>query len=157
MSVLVVNPRVFEALALKMHYASANRVVNENHYSSCLNLSRSDIEKSVTVWCQFNEMTYTLAYRKHGETYDFLYRFLQFRYSRYPATAIQFLKWLECVRYNINEEAIAEIRELQQEETEALQLLDHLIADVQRAIIHSTPEYDAAKWDCLPEEQLSKP
>lgn len=143
MSVLILDQRIFPAIADKMWEATTNTRMDINYIGMMTN-SRYEWDKVkiaavVSDWCDMNERSYDTRY---GEKPQHLKDDLRFRFKGGTPNTYQFLKWLQCIRYNIEEDHI----EMSDQNKVSLHLLDTLIESAADSIVSATDEYKAAKW-----------
>ncbi|MCX2429876.1 hypothetical protein [Pedobacter sp. GR22-10] len=141
MSIQIIEKTVFLAVARKMFEASIAVKVNENFYPCCREMSSERIIDIVASWHTLNWDSFENEYSE-GEQMPEREELL-IGITPPPPTAVQFLKWLHCIRYNINHNCIP------RQNTTDLQdilFLDRLIRDVSKAIIEQLPDYRAALW-----------
>jgi hypothetical protein len=157
MSVLVADLEVYSYVAHVMHKVAYNKVIND-HYSHIITKVVGDSidpweesKRLVTEWLNLNERSYNVRYEK--QDYANLWNFLQFNHSPEKIDAYQLLKYLQCIRYNIEVETIThkgnhkENPELvTDQQRKDLEVLEAFIADIKNSIINSLPQYKAAKY-----------
>lgn len=96
----------------------------------------------VKTWCKLNEESYCIKYKYIPYN---LAEYLSFNKTEQINT-FQMLKYLKCIRYNIEEEEIKQIRNLTPTEETYIKLLNTAIKEIQGRIINDIPEYQNAKW-----------
>lgn len=134
MSVLCLDLPVFNYIREGIKKAAYNRTVNEFYfYSICEHFRDKDIEaeslRLVTSWCDMNEKSYCQKYK--SEPYQQVCRFIRPKYVQ--VEILQFIKYLKCLRYNIEIEG------------EDLGTLNSLITDAMGAYIGNLEAYKNAK------------
>lgn len=148
MSVLIPDLKIYQAVASKMFDASFRTTCDINHFSSCFSftnpLTEDRIWKLVKTWLTLNENSCDARYREESNQKPLTF-FLKERFVSAPDT-YQFLKWLQCIKYNIELSTIETVREITEDEREAYKFLSRLIDEAKMAIIDSLPEYKAATW-----------
>ena len=147
MSVLIPDLVIYQGVASKMFDASFRKTCDINYFSSCFSftnpLTEAKIWEIVKTWLKLNECSFDTRYKEPDPRP--LVEFLECSFCTIPNT-YQFLKWLQCIWYNIEPSTIEEVRTLTEQEREALDFLERLIQEAQAAIIGSLPEYRAATW-----------
>lgn len=148
MSILIPDLKIYQAVATKMYYATSNPVCDINHFTSCFSfrspLTEEKIWTLINHWLALNEASYYARYKEPITSP--LTEFLKKKFIYDAPNTYQFLKWLQCIRYNIEPETIKKVRQLTVEEALALNFLDRLIREAQDAIINSLTQYKEAKW-----------
>lgn len=153
MSVLIADLKVYQGIASKMFDASFRTTCDINFFSSCHSfkepLTEAKIWQIVSTWLELNELSYDCKYGKDEEENTVICprmaKLLKKRFIEYPNT-YQFLKWLQCVQYNIEVTTIQKVRVLTEWETYCMEFLNKLTLQAAQAIIDSLPQYKAAKW-----------
>jgi hypothetical protein len=140
MSTLVVDTEVFNYIhSGLLRMAKKYGTITEFHaYAVVEHFDRKgDHEKEATrlikTWMYLNDISYEKRYKEQVEKVKFTPTFVH-----RPMSAIQLLKYMECLEYNIDEEPEAFKFEIA--------LLRSFIADLTKAIIHHSTEYNEAKW-----------
>jgi hypothetical protein len=147
MSVMIVIDEVYESLSGKMLSASFNKTVNENYFSCCNDLTEPVIEKYITDWAYLNDISYSAKYESGLDCPE---PKLKFKY-RWDISSIQFLKWLRCIRYQIEMDTIKSTMSVSAELMHSYSFLEKLIRQVESAIIGAIPEYKDALWNGIPQ------
>jgi hypothetical protein len=137
----LLDHRIFAALANKMDFAARHTAPDIHYFSVCPALTRGDITYLVSIWYKLNCESFSITHHKMKGM-----GLIAFQFSQIPVSTFQFLKWLKCLRQNIEADRIEIRRSLQAYESTALAFLDGLIVNVMDAIIDSLPDYDIAKW-----------
>lgn len=149
MSVQIPDLKIYQKVATKIFYATSNKVCDINFFPSCFSfknpLTEEQIWNTVKTWLNLNECSYNARYKEEADEHS-LTEFLQCSFVYDSPNTYQFLKWLECISYNIERSTVEQVRPLSEEETNALKFLDNLIIEAKNAIIGSLPEYKAAEW-----------
>lgn len=145
MSVLVVSKKTYENVFTKAVRYSFNW---ENGISRCdffSGMREREIAELVKVWCRLNEESYCVRYEEKIEN---VHESLNLDYNMNCKVihACQMLKSLQCINYNIEEVTIKQVRELKQEEREAIENLNEIIHQIRSAIIEDMSEYQEALW-----------
>ena len=143
MSVLTLGPNALNYIAAGIEKAAYNTTVNEFYFDvirshfrdkdtevECLRLVRS--------WSDLNMKSYCLKYKDEFES---LAPFINLDTNK-PLNAVQLLKYVECLSYNIEPEHW----ELSEQEKADLKILNKLQASISSAIIGSMKEYKTAEW-----------
>ncbi|GGH59682.1 hypothetical protein HNQ91_000684 [Filimonas zeae] len=157
MSVTVLEPIVFEAVAYQL-----KKPVSRSHnqlirYPACIEAGAALIEKHVQHWMLLNELSVAIGNLHDGVTLDDLYIPLKFT-GAYPGiTEMQLYKWLTCIISNIDLHAIAEERELTQGQKDSYFFLQAVTVQVTQSILNNTPEYQAAEWNTFNNHSPLKP
>lgn len=140
----------YEKVAGKMWLSTFSRVCDINYFGVGNGLTEDQIKEYVQIWCDLNEWSYCLAYK---EPFDNMSKFLQLKLNS-SCDTYQFLKTLECIKYNIEIETISaggwsgipETYIITDKEKEAYKFLEKLLISVRSTVISQIPEYKAAKW-----------
>ena len=142
MSIEIIDNTVFLAVARKMFEASKAVTINEDYYPCCKKLTRQKACDLAASWYNLNIDSYENAY---GGTEE-LPEWKELIFCPTPPTpkAVQFYKWLQAIRYNINHKCIPSNN---QQALWDIIALDRLIKEVSAAIIQQLPDYSVALWD----------
>lgn len=137
MSVLMVDTEVYNYVRAVIVKAAYNRTVNEFYfYSIRQHFEDKDIEKEalrlVRSWSDMNEQSYC---NKYKDKHEKLSRFITPTFVKKPLEPIQFIKYLQSIKYNI-----------ELPENEDLTILNNLINDAMSAYIANLDLYKAAEW-----------
>lgn len=137
MSVLMVDTEVYNYVRAGIVKGVYNRTVNEFYfYSLRKHFEDKDIEKEalriVRSWSDMNEQSYCDRY---GDKHEKISRFITPSFVKKPLEAIQFIKYLQSIKYNI-----------EVPENEDTKLLNNLINDAMSAYIGNLDQYKAAEW-----------
>ena len=143
MSDIILDPKIYEALANKMQAGGHPGSSGINHLSSCRQLRTEDIAATVNIWNRLNVETYNLQREPllRREVMP-----LSIHFHLLPTSTYQFLKWLNCLQDNIAVKDLTATRHLAEDEYKALQFLRVVIIDTMEQIINSLPQYENAKW-----------
>jgi hypothetical protein len=142
MSVLVLDLPIFNYLIAGVEKAAYNRTVDE-FYFYCIgsHFQHRDIEtealRLVKSWANMNEKSYCLKYKQDGNS---LSEFIKPTFTHKPLEILQFIKYLQCLVYNI------ELTEFTPEEENDYKLLKRLLNDAMSAYIGSLEAYKQANW-----------
>lgn len=134
MSVLVADPKIYEAIYSKMlSYRNRNQV--DINFCSVFNrMTEEEIQQFVKTLCNLNEHSYDRKYKEKTKIGEELSKFINFSYQLSKINTYQMLKYLQMIRYNI------EIK------NKVLIKLDDAISEISYQIINQLPEYQIAKW-----------
>ncbi|SHN45562.1 hypothetical protein [Chitinophaga sp. CF418] len=148
MSVLCVEEAVYDRVAYMLFLESGDHAVKYSRFKCFRGMSFQAIDVMVNNWYGLNQLTYFVAYKKDCH----LSRCTMKRCNGGDNfTTVVFLKWLQCIRQNISIPNLEKARlPINDELKESVKLLDRLITDVLTSIVESTPEYQAAPWGELP-------
>lgn len=145
MSVLVPDLRVFNYIQAGIEKIAYNSLIDEFHsysiqkyFKNCPDISK-EAEKLILSWLNMNQMSYNKRYPNDKDDTNLCGMYYS-TYTHKPLTAIQLLKYLECVLYNI---------EIEPEDIyfkTRLELLKNCTDELTRAIIAQTEEYKHATW-----------
>jgi len=141
MSVLIPDLKVYNYIQAGIEKLVYNNVIDDfhshsinRHFHNC-----PDIEKEAArltlAWLELNQKSYNERYPNEKDNINLCGFYYQTTTHR-PLTAIQLLKYLQCIEYNIEIE----------DESKDLQLLKDCINDLQNSIINNMEEYKNAKW-----------
>lgn len=156
MSVLIPDVDVFSYVRCGLTKTALNRVVDEFYSYSVQKHFRdkgtdqifNESIRLVKSWCRLNERSYVAAYRHHGESFDDLSEFITEK--QYDVEAVQLVKYLQCIDYNIEDDTIQEDEakeyQLTEQDKADLKLLRAWIPEVNAAIVHQLPKYEEANW-----------
>lgn len=151
MSVLVVDLKVYEQIYNKIISFKHNNTVNINYCNTFASWDNEEtIKEVVRNWCWLNEWSFN---RKYNEPNEKLYKLLNLRFSGPACSTYQLLKWLECIRYNIELDTIRQGRTadsskiiISAELLESYKYLEAFIQNVMTTCVSQIPEYKAAEW-----------
>lgn len=164
MSVLVPDPQVYNYIHQGLILAAYRRTCDE-HYSYTMHVHFKDLEihkearRLVHSWMTLNERSYLLKYEKRDIEKSEDFRFV--KWELVNVRPLQLLKYLKCVRYNIEIETIQHKGDLVNENLKAvseraladMELLSAWTEELMMAIIDKIPEYDDAKWSEAPDNK----
>lgn len=139
MSVLIPDLNVFNYIQAGIERIAYNTTCNEFYcYSVVKHFENYDIseeaERLVRCWIDQNEMSYNIRYNESSN--KMLSEFYQPTATHKKLTAIQLLKYLECVSYNIEIESFE------------YTFLKTICTELTTAIVSNMPEYKVAEWSC---------
>lgn len=145
MSVLTLSPETYNYIRQGIERAAYNSTVNEFYYYPIhVHFKDKDIEKEskrlIASWADLNMKSYCLKYK--DDDFVSLSDFMSNYPNKKPIKAIQLLKYVECLSYNIEPEHW----ELTAQEKQDLELLNKTKDAIAYAIIGSLPEYEKAAW-----------
>lgn len=145
MSVQILDTPVFNYLRSGIEKAAYNTTVNEWYFQPIsIHFKGLDIEietlRLVRSWAAMNELSYCGKYK---EDYEGLDQFIQPTFTHKPLTPLQFIKYVQCLIYNIEKENIAVFTNQQSED---LNLLKEMETAAMTAYITSQEEYKNATW-----------
>ncbi len=147
MSSSIVHHRIFQAIAINIHFSTGNPYEKIYYYPCCKSLSRQDIERLVYSWYQLNiaSANLTTAEDVVPELQGFKLHF----WLR-PMDPYQFLKCLKLVRENIDFGGIQTAHGGRYngdlDDARDIIILKNLIIEVMTAIIDSLPQYRSTKF-----------
>lgn len=152
MSVLVADLKVFEKVYCKAVDYLYRNVCDINY---CYTLRRLEHKEHVKEWVKnilfLNEWSYNVRYEDN--TKCFLHDFVDFTKYHKTISTVQMLKYLQCIRYNIELETIRtgktgmDKREIPQNLLDSFNILEATIDELKTTIICKlVPEYDTAEW-----------
>jgi len=151
MSVVVVDERIFDRVAFKMFLAAQKSVTPDCSFPCCRGLTVAQIDVMVNHWYGLNMITYCIAY---GDELVTNWRSMKRYTSKDPISTVVFVKWLRCIRDNINAKIIDQkILPLAENLQESILFLDQLLVEAMKAAISCLPEYKRTPWGDLPEEK----
>ena len=138
MSIEIIDPRLFTALANKMDHAAHHKLEDIHSIPVCKRLTRVEIEGAVNVWSCLNIEAYNMdveeEFQKTGTD-------VPMQFDRMPLSPYHFLKACRYVHENIPVRQFDSVRRLHNYEANALNLLRHLTNQTMERIIDSLPQY----------------
>lgn len=134
--------KVYSKVYNKMVSYSFRTVCDINYCSIFKKIDETKAKDIIKTWCDLNEESYCLHHKRERIT---LKEYISFEYGETIST-IQMLKYLQCIRYNIEDCEIKQVRNLSATEEKYLKLLDDAIINIQGVIIGEMPEYQEAEW-----------
>jgi len=148
MSVMLIENAVFDRVAYKMQVASTRRIVDDSYFHCCRDLTGGIIDDYVNRWYQLNVRSWCVRY---DETELLTIRSWSKGIGK-PANTSQFLKWLDCIDYNIEISSIeAAGATVSNEDKGAVAFLKLLTNDTMRAIVGTSKAYATSLWGEVPE------
>lgn len=150
MSVLVPDLKIYDAVFEKALKYTFHNVCDINYCGILGRQTENQLKKHVCNWLWLNEMSYIRRYQD-GSKPD-LGDFLTFK-SNANINTYQMLKYLECIKYNIEIETIKTGKTgnetpflIPDEKMESYNLLEKASEEIQCTIISQLPKYKSAKW-----------
>ena len=147
MSVLHIEPKVFEMLYVKLVDYTYRKEVNINYCSEFGRKSEKELKELIITWANLNEMSYC---DKYNDKFQELSKFIQFSFSGETVNTYQCLKWLQCIYYNIEVDTIK--GEISTQSKLAVTSLIKGIEEIMSMIISEIPAYKDAQWSDLPQK-----
>lgn len=146
MSVQTLSPENLNYIKIGIERAAYNNQVNDFYYYPIhLHFKDKDIEKEskrlISSWADLNMKSYCLKYK--DDNFVNMADFMGHYPTKKPLKAIQLLKYVECLSYNIEPEHW----ELTEQEKQDLALLNKTKDAIAYAIVGSLPEYEKAAWN----------
>lgn len=148
MSVLIPDLQVYNYLQAAIEKLAYTTVIEEfwsdsvkNHFRNCPDIE-AEAERLILSWLKMNQDSYSKRYNETSEETERtnLIPFYHSTYTHKPLKALQALKYLQCVDYNI------EIKPEEEQSSKDLQLLRNCINDLSSSIIGQLEEYKAASY-----------
>lgn len=151
MSVIVADIEVFEYVAAGLHKMAFNNTINEWYnspfYNYCIgpNIGPStECLRMVKNWCRLNEQSYNIRYKEPLKAE--LFEFIEFRPSKYKLDPFQMLRYLEFIRYNIEDDQDFKTMFCDSKGIRDMEWLEAFITGLRIGIINQMPAYKLAKW-----------
>ena len=143
MSVLIPDLRIYNYIQAGVEKMAFNNTADDffsstihRHFHGCVDVGK-EAKRLILSWLDLNQRSYNKQYKDDQDNINLCGMYSP-DYTHAPLTAIQTLKYLQCISYNI---------EIEPEEFKNdLQLLRSCIEDLQSSIIGATDEYKRAKW-----------
>ena len=151
MSVLHIEPKVFEMLYVKLIDYTYRKEVNINYCSEFGRKSETELRELITTWANLNEMSYC---DKYNDKFQELSKFIRFSFSGETVNTYQCLKWLQCIYYNIEVDTIK--GEISTQSKLAVTSLIKGIEEIMSMIISEIPAYKDAQWSDLPKTTVKE-
>lgn len=150
MSVQVPDLKVYKEIYKKAWSYGFNNTCDINYCSTLSFTNESVLESHVKNWLWLNELSYLRRYEE--ENLPELHMFLKLR-SGSPVNTYQMLKYLECIKYNIEISTIEtgktgfeyEIT-IPTDKADSYLILCNAIDEIKSTIINQIPKYKDAKW-----------
>jgi len=143
MSVLVPDLQVYNYLQAAVERMAFNRTVDDffsqsisSHFQNCPDISK-EAKRLILSWLNLNQWSYNKRYPDEQDNINLCGMYRE-DVTHKPLTAIQTLKYLQCVRYNIEIEPDLFKKDLR--------LLNECIIDLQGSIIGNMEEYKKSTW-----------
>ena len=151
MSVLVLDVKVFEAIATKLEHMRNHQQIDINYCSVVSNLAdKESIQNLIKKWCYLNELTYNRRYQETVKTY--LKDFIDFSKYRMIST-VQLYKYIQCLDYNIEKYTIEKgysdqnyRGELAEDLVNAINMLKAIETGLANTIACNHRDYEKCKW-----------
>jgi len=158
MSVLVLEPKKYTQIKNRMISFTFRNICDINYCGTVRDMTEKQIYETVKTWSILNELSYCDKYE--GEKFTSLHLFIE--ESREKSCNIyQLLKWLQCIKYNIELDTIKDkklLKTLESKEIASynneqmimiknpLHTLDKMIDEISMNIIKEIEEYKNADW-----------
>ena len=146
MSTFAVNPDLIDAIYQKIDGYKFNRTCNINYNSTFARMETPEVKKFVKDVYHLNEWSANVALRETG--FD-LFDYVTFEKKGANLETVQFLKHLQCIRYNIDDHQLCKLPEWTEAHAETLKKLDRAIGQIQQVIIESKTDYNQLNWGTL--------
>ena len=142
MSVMMLDLPIYNYFRAGIEKAAYNNEINEFYfYSVRKHFENKDIPteafRIVKSWSNMNEKSYCNRYNEKNQN---LSEFIEPTYTHKPLEIIQFIKYLQCLIYNI------EIIPFSEQEKADFELLKNILDDSMNAYISNLEEYKKASW-----------
>lgn len=142
MSVLVPDLKVYNYIQCGIEKIAYNSVIDEfysnsiqKHFKNCPDISKES-KRLILSWLNLNQWSYNKRYKDNDDC-D-LTKFYHEDYTHKKLSAIQLLKYLQCIEYNIEIEP--------EDYKNDLQLLKDCIKELTESIVNNLPEYKSSSW-----------
>lgn len=152
MSVLVPDLKVYEAVYQKAWSYGFNNTCDINYCSVLKSYNEDHVQQLVKDWLWLNEYSWIRRHDDDGSKPE-LHEFLSFNHGK-KINTYQMLKYLECIRYNIELDTIKTGKTgmedpviIPQDKLNSYETLVKAIEEIKSAIINELPEYKQTKWD----------
>jgi len=153
MSVTVIEPKVFELVLNRMLYYGSQ---TEKSISYCEELSKNYRKRTIEEYETYCHTLVRLWYSLYDKSYHYKYRenetyfadtIVDIRLDRKitPINTYQFVKYLHCIKYNIEISTIG-IDNISLSESGAHSELEQIIKSITFTIITELPQYKEAEW-----------
>jgi hypothetical protein len=140
MSILLIDLAIFHAVAERL----VSPDPHEGHFDTCFSLEASKLQRMVKHWYNLNRATHIAIHR------DFTVIDTNYVYEQTPLSTVQFLKWLRCIKKNIDADIIGLHISIASAEEYAVVFLDRIIDEVQSKLIEDLAQCEeAANAACL--------
>ena len=159
MSVQIIEPEIFSLIINKLIDYSFRKQVDINYCSTAGHMTENQVKETVKYWSILNELSYSDKYK---EEFDNLHEMIDYSYNGKTPDTYQTLKWLECIRYNIEIETIKSesiCNTMQEKEITGwnsnvnienpMTILDRIIDEIKSQIIGAIPKYENARWNSI--------
>lgn len=152
MSVQVLDIKTYEQVLNRLfHYCqNSESGINNCEYIRSQTSTMADFQYKewilslVRGWYKLNDKSYATKYTEGNATPE-VADFINFKNTTKPINSFQCLKFLHCIRYNIELDTIGRGK-LSIEEKHEYGELEKIISSIQDSIISSLPQYDSSNW-----------
>jgi len=125
MSIVLIDLGVFHAVAERL----VSPDPREGHFITCFSLEEAKLQSIVKRWYQLNLSTHLALYK------DFSVLNNKYMYEKKPFSTMQFLRWLQSIKKNINIDLIELHIHVNDPERYSVVFLDRIIDEVQSKLI----------------------
>jgi hypothetical protein len=149
MSVLIPDLKVYNYLQAGIEKMAWTTTIADfwsdsikNHFKNCPNIEK-EAKRLILSWLAMNQKSYSIKYKETPEEIektDLTKFYYISTFTHKKLTAIQMLKYLQCVSYNI------EIKPVSEESQNDLNLLERCINELCFSIINQMEDYKKATW-----------
>ncbi len=143
MSVLKLDVDVCEAVYNKAVSYTFRNQVDINYCSTLGRFTKTDLQEIIKSWFILNELSYNGKYKDISPS---IVDLITFR-TAHSINTYQMLKYMECIRYNIEPNTIK--RNLNTFEEQSLKVLNDAIDEIKSIIINELEEYKKSRWSSL--------
>ena len=134
MSVLVMEPNDYSRIYTKMMLVKKHKTVDQNYSYVISQLGDNEIKDLIINLSDLNELSFNKRYNDTSKVMQS--KFISFNYSKdFINCPYQFVKYLQCIRYNIETDS-----------NKYTILLDKIINDILASIVCTSEQYNSAKW-----------
>lgn len=142
MSVLIPHLRVYNYVNAGLLYCAYNNTCDDlfcydinRHFHNCPDYE-AEAERLTRSWLQMNTDSYNKRYKENENLQGVFF----IGATHKPLTALQLLKYIECIEYNI------EIKPIYKQEADDLQLLSDFKTGLMASIICNMEEFKTASY-----------
>lgn len=146
MSVLILDLKVYEAVYNKAWSYQFNNVCDINYCYTLKKYTENQLKEIIKNWLWLNEMSYNCRYEESNiiELPELLKFYLS---GKEPINTYQMLKYLECIKYNIEiSTIIINGIEIPEDKKDSYKILKDAVNEIKNVIISELPQYKKAKW-----------
>lgn len=148
MSVLLVDEKVFEAVYDKIIQYTNNKVVNVNYCNALGGMTEKEAKKFVCDLLLLNVASFHAKYYD-AEAFKNPANVLKLNRKVGTISSVQMLKYLQCIRYNVEVSAIcykfpADITSSMP--VDSLRILKNAIQEISQRLIEEFTDYRDCKW-----------